>query len=187
MVEEEILQLREKINYYSYKYYVEDISEISDFEYDKLYRRLEELEEQYPQYKTSDSPTARVGGKPLDEFEKVVHEFKMQSLSDVFSFEELESFDLRVKEQLGQDFTYVVEKKIDGLSVAITYEDGVLVQAATRGDGTVGEDVTQNIRTIKSIPLKLKDKLPKLVVRGEVFISKKKNLPLDFNIKAFQK
>ncbi len=172
MVEREILALRDKINYYSHKYYVEDISEISDFEYDKLYRRLEQLEKENPQYVTDDSPTQRIGGEPLDEFKKIVHKHKMQSLSDVFTFEELENFDLRIKEQLGNDYTYVVEKKIDGLSVMIRYENGVLTRAATRGDGSIGEDVTNNIRTIKSVPLKLKEAVDELEVRGEVFISK---------------
>ena len=179
MIEKEILDLKEKLNYYSYKYYVEDISEISDFEYDKLYRRLEELENQYPEYKTIDSPTMRIGGKPLDEFTKVVHKHKMESLADVFSFGELENFDARVREQLGDDFTYVVEKKIDGLSVSIRYEDGVLVRAATRGDGNIGEDVTNNILTIKSVPIKLKYPVKELEVRGEVFMSKKNFLKLN--------
>ena len=173
MVEEEILELRDKINYYSHKYYVEDISEISDFEYDKLYSRLEKLENENPQYITEDSPTRRIGGEPLDEFKKVVHKHKMQSLSDVFTFDELENFDRRIKEQLGEDYTYVVEKKIDGLSVMIRYEDGILVTGATRGDGSVGEDVTNNIKTIKSIPLKLKESIKELEVRGEVFMSRK--------------
>ena len=179
MIEKEILELKEKLNYYSYKYYVEDISEISDYEYDKLYRRLEELENQYPEYKTIDSPTMRIGGKPLDEFTKVVHKHKMESLADVFSFGELENFDVRVREQLGEDYTYVVEKKIDGLSVSIRYEDGILVQGATRGDGSIGEDVTSNIRTIKSVPIKLKYPVKELEVRGEVFMSKKNFLKLN--------
>lgn len=179
MVEKEILELKEKLNYYSHKYYVEDISEISDYEYDKLYRRLEELENKYPEYKTVDSPTMRIGGKPLDEFTKVVHKYKMQSLADVFSYEELENFDAKIKEQLGEDYTYVVEKKIDGLSVSIRYEDGVLTQGATRGDGSIGEDVTNNIRTIKSVPIKLKHPVKELEVRGEVFMSKKNFIKLN--------
>ncbi|MBP5427020.1 MAG: NAD-dependent DNA ligase LigA [Clostridiales bacterium] len=173
MIQEEILKLREKINYYSHKYYVEDVSEISDFEYDKLYKRLEDLENENPMYITDDSPTRRIGGKPLDEFEKVVHKHKMQSLSDVFSFDELEAFDRKLQSELGEQPVYVVEKKIDGLSVSISYKDGVLVEAATRGDGSIGEDVTQNVRTIKSVPLKLKQAVEDLCVRGEVFISKK--------------
>lgn len=173
MIQEEIMKLREKINYYSHKYYVEDVSEISDYEYDKMYRRLEQLEQENPMYITEDSPTRRVGGKPLDEFVKVEHKHKMQSLIDVFSFEELEAFDEKVRSELGEEVTYVVERKIDGLSVSISYRDGVLKRAATRGDGTVGEDVTQNVRTIKSVPLKLRHAIDELEVRGEVFISKK--------------
>ncbi len=171
-IEIRIKELRDLLNYHSHKYYVEDKPEITDFEYDKLLRELENLEEQRPDLITSDSPTQRVGGKPLEGFEKVVHAVQMQSLADVFSDEELISFDKRVKESLNEDFEYVVEKKIDGLSVSLIYENGVFVRGATRGDGMVGEDVTQNLKTIKSIPLTLKKKVPLLEVRGEVFISR---------------
>ena len=172
-IEERIQDLREIINYHNHKYYVEDSPEISDYEYDKLYRELEELERQRPDLITSDSPTQRVGGEPLSAFEKVQHKVHMQSLSDAFSKEEIYAFDRRVREVVGNDVEYVVEKKIDGLSVSLKYENGIFLRGATRGDGFVGEDVTSNLKTIKSIPLVLKDKLPVLEVRGEVFISKK--------------
>lgn len=171
-IEERIQKLRDIINYHNHKYYVEDSPEISDYEYDKLYRELEELESQRPDLITPDSPTQRVGGKPLSGFEKVQHNVHMQSLSDAFSNEELYAFDRRVREVVGNNVEYVVEKKIDGLSVALRYENGVFVRGATRGDGFVGEDVTSNLKTIRSIPLVLKEKLPLLEVRGEVFISK---------------
>jgi len=172
-IDKRILELREVLNYHSHKYYVEDAPEISDFEYDALYRELEKLEEERPDLITPDSPTQRVGDKPLEGFKKVLHAVQMQSLSDVFSREELLAFDRRVREAIGDNTEYVVEKKIDGLSVSLIYENGVFTRGATRGDGLVGEDVTQNLKTIKSIPLKLKKQLPLLEVRGEVFISKK--------------
>lgn len=171
-IETRIKELRDLLNYHSHKYYVEDKPELSDFEYDKLLRELKNLEEERPDLITPDSPTQRVGGKPLEGFEKVVHAVQMQSLADVFSEEELIAFDNRVRDTLNENYEYVVEKKIDGLSVSLIYEDGVFVRGATRGDGMVGEDVTQNLRTIKSIPLVLKKKVPLLEVRGEVFISR---------------
>lgn len=164
-------ELRELINKYNYQYYVMDNPTIGDYEYDMLYRELENLEAEYPELVTPFSPTQRVGDKPLDEFEKVTHAVQMQSLQDVFSQAELFAFDQRVREAVG-NVEYVVERKIDGLSVSLLYENGEFVRGATRGDGFVGEDVTQNIRTIKSIPLKLKESLPLLEVRGEVYISK---------------
>lgn len=172
-IEKRIHELREIINYHNYKYYVEDTPEISDFDYDALYRELENLEETRPDLITPDSPTQRVGDKPLEGFEKVIHTVQMQSLADVFSEEELFAFDKRVREGIGRDVEYVVEKKIDGLSVSLIYENGKFVRGATRGDGLVGEDVTQNLKTIKSIPLNLKKDVPLLEVRGEVFISKR--------------
>ncbi len=172
-IEKRIHELREIINYHNHKYYVEDAPEISDYEYDALYRELENLEKERPDLITPDSPTQRVGDKPLEGFEKVVHAVQMQSLADVFSEGELYSFDKRVREAVGNDIEYVVEKKIDGLSVSLLYENGIFVRGATRGDGLIGEDVTQNLRTVKSIPLKLKKSVPLLEVRGEVFISKK--------------
>ena len=171
-IEERIRQLRETINYHNHRYYVEDKPEISDFEYDALLRELETLESQRPDLITPDSPTQRVGGKPLEGFEKVEHAVQMQSLADVFNEEELLAFDQRVRDAIEDSVEYVVEKKIDGLSVSLVYENGVFVRGATRGDGMVGEDVTQNLKTIKSIPLILKENLPLIEVRGEVFISK---------------
>jgi len=171
-VEKRIRELTEKINYHNHKYYVEDSPEISDIEYDEMYRELEELENRYPELADPNSPTRRVGGAPLEGFEKVVHEVPMLSLSDVFSEEELIAFDERVKSALGGSVEYVVEKKIDGLSVSLEYENGRFVRGSTRGDGVVGEDVTHNLKTIKSIPLELKERLPFIEVRGEVFISR---------------
>jgi DNA ligase (NAD+) len=172
-IEVRIKELRDIINHHSYLYHVEDNAQISDFEYDALYRELEELEIKRPDLVTPDSPTQRIGDRPLEGFEKVVHAVQMQSLSDVFSPEELFSFDQRVRDVLGDDFEYVVEKKIDGLSVSLEYENGRFVRGSTRGDGLVGEDVTQNLKTIKAIPLVLKENIPLLEVRGEVFMPKK--------------
>lgn len=172
-IEKRIEELRKIINYHNYRYYVEDSPEISDFQYDALYRELEELEGQHPDLVTPDSPTQRVGGKPLEGFDKVEHEVPMQSLSDVFSEEELLAFDRRVRDVLGDNVEYVVEKKIDGLSVSLEYLNGKFVRGSTRGDGVIGEDITQNLRTIKSIPLMLKESIPLLEVRGEVFMSRK--------------
>ena len=167
-----IQELREIINYHNTRYYVEDNPEISDFEYDALYRELEKLEEAQPELVTPESPTQRVGGQILTGFDKVEHVVQMQSLNDVFSPDELIAFDRRVREAIGDEIEYVVEKKIDGLSVSLEYENGIFVRGSTRGDGFIGEDVTQNLRTIQSIPLVLREKIPLLEVRGEVFISK---------------
>jgi len=177
--EERIQELREIINYHNHKYYVEDNPEISDYEYDMLLRELEELEKENPHLITPDSPTQRVGGKPLESFEKVIHVVPMQSLNDVFDKGELYAFDTRVKQALGSDVEYVVEKKIDGLSVSLEYENGRFIRGSTRGDGIVGEDVTLNLKTIKSIPLVLKESIPYLEVRGEVFMSKKEFIRLN--------
>ncbi|MDK2799467.1 MAG: ligase [Clostridiales bacterium] len=173
LAKKRIKELRETIEYHNYKYYVEDDPEITDFEYDKLLKELEDLEKQFPELITPDSPTQRVGGKALEGFDTVVHSVPMQSLSDVFDEKELYEFDNRVKSVLKfQEVEYVVELKIDGLSVSLEYEDGIFVRGSTRGDGIIGEDVTQNLKTIKSIPLKLKESVPYLEVRGEVFISR---------------
>ncbi|NLC67627.1 MAG: NAD-dependent DNA ligase LigA [Clostridiaceae bacterium] len=174
-----IKELREIINYHNYKYYVEDNPEISDQEYDSLYNELVKLEALRPDLVTPDSPTQRVGGKPLDSFEKVIHAVPMLSLENIFSEEELIAFDRRVKEAVGSDVEYVVEKKIDGLSVSLEYENGMFTRGSTRGDGVVGEDITQNIRTIKAVPLVLREAVPYLEVRGEVFISKKDFMQLN--------
>jgi len=170
-IKKRIEELREIIEYHNHKYYVEDNPEISDYEYDMLMRELKKLEEEYPQFKSPNSPTERVGGKPLKEFQQVQHAVPMLSLQDVFSFEELKDWHNRVVSAVGE-VEYVVELKIDGLSVSILYENGELVRAATRGDGNIGEDVTQNVKTIKSLPLRIKDK-NLLEVRGEVYMPKK--------------
>ncbi len=169
-VERELYELREQIRYHGRKYYTEDDPEISDFEYDKLYRRLEELEAQYPELVTEDSPTRRVGGPVYNTFAEVVHEVPMESLHDSFSEDELRDFDRRVREAVDGP-EYVVEPKFDGLSVALEYVDGVFTRGSTRGDGQRGEDVTENIRTIRKVPKKLKSPIPFLEVRGEVYLS----------------
>ena len=154
---------------YSYWYYVMDNPKVEDYEYDRLYHELLDLEEQFPELQSPNSPTQRVGGKTLNTFEEVRHEVQMGSLQDVFSTEEVAAFGQRVKEELPQA-QFVVEPKIDGLSVSLEYRDGEFVRGSTRGDGFVGEDVTQNLRTIRSIPLRLKDPIPFLEVRGEVYM-----------------
>ena len=166
-------KLREKILYNSRLYYENDAPEISDYEYDMMFRELTELEEEFPEIKTPDSPTVRVGGKALDRFEKYTHTVRMGSLTDVFSFDELREFTDRMDATLGEECEYSVEPKIDGLSVSLIYRDGIFVKGATRGDGEVGEDVTENLKTIKSIPLKLSEPIPYLCVRGEVYMPKK--------------
>lgn len=178
-IKQQIEQLRRAIEQHNYSYYVLDAPTIPDSEFDRLVRKLKELEDLHPEFITSDSPTQRVGIKPLSAFPEVRHEVAMLSLNNVFNEEELRAFHQRVCDRLhistDSDIEYVCEAKLDGLAVSLIYENGVLVQAATRGDGTTGEDVTQNIRTIQSAPLKLHgDKIPKLLeARGEVLISKK--------------
>lgn len=166
--EKEMRRLEAALEYHSKRYYEEDSPEIADHEYDALFARLKELEAKYPDLASPVSPTLRVGGKVADRFEKVRHETVMGSLNDVFSEAELLSF----LEKTGDSFDYTVECKIDGLSVALVYENGIFTRGATRGDGVFGEDVTDNIKTIKSVPLKLPTALEKLVVRGEVFMPK---------------
>ena len=170
-LENYIGELRKTLLYHAKRYYVDDDPEISDFEYDRMYAELLKLEEAHPELDDPASPTKRIGGAPLDKFEKVTHTVTMNSLSDVFSFDELRDFLTRVEQTLGEDARplYSVEPKIDGLSVSLQYENGVLVRGATRGDGTTGEDVTQNIKTIFSIPLTLPEPLT-LCVRGEVYM-----------------
>ena len=168
-----VQKLREEIKENSRLYYENDAPVISDYEYDMMFRELSELEEQYPELKTPDSPTNRVGGRALDKFEKYTHTVKMGSLTDVFSYDELLDFIDKTDAALGSPAEYSVEPKIDGLSVSLTYRDGIFVKGATRGDGIVGEDVTENLKTVKTIPLKLKESIPYLCVRGEVYMSKK--------------
>lgn len=169
MDEKRIFELREKLNFHNYRYNVLDDPVISDSEYDALLRELESLEKKNPELITSDSPTQRVGGEPIKSFKKVSHDVPMQSLQDVFSMGELLQFDERVKKSL-DNYEYAVEQKIDGLSVSLEYEDGILTRGSTRGDGLVGEDITTNLRTIKSIPLKLNETPEFLEVRGEVYL-----------------
>ncbi len=163
-LEERVEYLRKTLEYHSRKYYVEDNPEISDYEYDMLFRELEDIENEHPDLKSENSPTQRVGGSALDKFEKVKHDVPMGSLTDVFSYDELERF-LDKNDKL----VYSVEPKIDGLSVSLVYDNGVFVRGATRGDGLVGEDVTSNLKTIRSIPLSI-DYKGHLEVRGEVFM-----------------
>ena len=165
-----IEELRERLTYHAKLYYVYDAPEISDYEYDMMFAELKALEEKHPELEDPTSPTHRVGGKALDKFEKVTHSVRMNSLSDVFSFDEVEDFITRTNELAG-DAEYSVEPKIDGLSVALTYENGILVMGATRGDGAVGEDVTLNVRTIQTVPLKLAEPLS-FTLRGEVYMSR---------------
>ncbi|SDN36628.1 NAD-dependent DNA ligase LigA [Acetanaerobacterium elongatum] len=164
-----VAEIKPLLEEYAYQYYVMDNPTVSDFEYDKLLHELIDIEQQYPELLTPDSPSQRVGGKALNTFEPVAHTVQMGSLQDVFSYEEVKEFDRRVRETISNPL-YVVEPKIDGLSVSLEYQDGVLVRASTRGDGFTGEDVTANIKTISSIPLRLKKQLAGIEVRGEVYM-----------------
>ncbi|MFA5478682.1 MAG: NAD-dependent DNA ligase LigA [Candidatus Muiribacteriota bacterium] len=166
-----IKKLTEQINQHDYNYYVLDKPDISDYEYDMLYKELEELEKQFPALKSEFSPTNRIGGKILDKFDSVNHEVKLYSLSNTYSVEEVKNFINRVEKLVMSKFSLVSELKLDGLSVVLTYKKGKLVQAATRGDGSTGEDVTFNIKTIRSIPQQLKTE-DDLIVRGEVIMKK---------------
>lgn len=168
---EEMKQLRDTLNAHGYRYYVLDDPQISDYEYDHMLRRLEDLEREHPEEITPDSPTQRVGGPALSEFAPVEHPVPLESLQDVFNGGEVEEFLERVAGTF-PDAEYSVEPKVDGLSVALEYRDGVFVRGATRGDGRVGEDVTENLRTIRSIPMTLPEKLPRLIVRGEVYMAR---------------
>ena len=170
-VQQEIECLRAELEQANYEYYIQDAPTMSDYDFDHKLRRLEELEAAHPELVTADSPTQRVGGKVAEGFAEVVHQVPLESLQDVFSFEELDEFGQRIHEVV-EDADYDVEPKVDGLSVALEYENGVFIRGATRGDGRVGEDVTQNLKTIRSIPLRLPDSLPRFIVRGEVFMPK---------------
>lgn len=169
-----IEELKKTINFHNHRYYVLDDPVISDAEYDGLMRELSDLERRFPEFLTADSPTQRVGGEPLPSFRKVVHRLPMMSLADAFDEGELREFHRRVTDTVGNDVEYVVELKIDGLAVSLTYIDGLLQTAATRGDGVVGEDVTHNVKTIRSVPLKIdfpNGKGPSIIeVRGEVYL-----------------
>ncbi|EMF0130057.1 NAD-dependent DNA ligase LigA [Enterococcus hirae] len=171
-------ELRSRLNRWSREYYVEDKPTVEDYVYDQEYAELVAIEEQYPDLITSDSPTQRVGGKVLSGFEKVTHDIPLYSLNDVFSKDELFAFDQRVQKAIGRPVDYCCELKIDGLSVSLRYENGEFVRGATRGDGTVGENITGNLKTVRSVPLKLKDAIS-IEVRGECFMPKKSFVQLN--------
>ncbi len=168
-IEQKIQDLVKELNYYSYIYYTKDENVVSDYEYDMKMQELKQLEQEYPEYILPDSPTHRIGDKILDKFETVTHKVKLESLQDVFTLDDVKSFVDKIDEEY--ETKYVVETKIDGLSVSLEYENGIFVRGATRGDGIIGEDVTNNLKTIKTIPLRLNEKVD-IIVRGEVFISK---------------
>lgn len=182
----EIEKLRELINYHNKKYYDDDSPEISDYDYDQLQIKLRTLEKEYPEFASENSPTQRVGGHVSKKFDEVTHEYPLQSLQDVFSFDELNDFYNRV-ESVVDNAEYVVELKIDGLSVALEYENGIFVRGATRGNGLVGEDVTENLMTIKDIPHKIENAPKRLIVRGEVYMSKKVFTELNEQLELLQK
>ena len=171
-VEKEIISLRRELERHNRLYYVEDAPEISDYEYDMLMQRLKALEAEHPELITTDSPTQKVGGEALSKFEPVQHQVPLESLTDVFSYEELFAFGERMDASLPTDHSYVVEPKIDGLSMSLEYENGVFVRGATRGDGVTGENVTENLRTVRSLPLRIENAPERLIVRGEVYMSK---------------
>ena len=168
---EELQALRRELEQANYEYYVQDAPAMSDYDYDHKLRRLEELEGEHPELITPDSPTQRVGGKALESFQQVIHQVPLESLQDVFDYDELRQFDQRVRAAV-PGAEYDVEPKVDGLSVALEYENGLFVRGATRGDGQVGEDVTENLRTVRSIPLRIPDAPARLIVRGEVYMPK---------------
>ncbi len=179
-IRKQVEELRKEIRHHSYLYYVKDAPEITDYEFDHLYRKLVDLEKEYPELVTPDSPTQRVGGKASDDFQKVRFRKPMLSLANAFSAEELRDFDRRVKEGLGTEkVEYITELKIDGLSMNLIYENGRLVQGLTRGDGRVGEDVTSNVRTINTIPLYIENAPPYMEVRGEVYMPRKSFITLN--------
>ncbi|MCD8510392.1 MAG: NAD-dependent DNA ligase LigA [Bacillus sp. (in: Bacteria)] len=175
---DKVKQLTELLNDYAYHYYVLDQPKVSDAEYDQLLNKLKMLENEYPEYKQKDSPTERIGGVPLEQFTKVQHTIPMLSLSNAFNEEDLRDFDRRVRQGLGHEPSYSCELKIDGLAVTLKYENGEFVQGATRGDGTVGEDITNNLKTIPSIPLRLRQPVT-IEVRGEAFMPKRSFLRLN--------
>ena len=171
-VNQEIIKLRRELERHNKLYYVLDAPEISDYEYDMLMNRLKALEAEHPELITPDSPTQRVGGEALSQFEQVRHQVPLESLTDVFSCEELFAFGDRMDHALDEEHDYVVEPKIDGLSMSLEYENGVFVRGATRGDGTVGENVTENLRTVRSLPLRIEHAPERLIVRGEVYMAR---------------
>ncbi|MEH6907056.1 NAD-dependent DNA ligase LigA [Neobacillus drentensis] len=170
--EKRILEISGRLNHYGYEYYVLDKPTVPDAEYDKLMQELLALEEKFPQLKTADTPSLRVGGAVLDLFEKVEHRTPMLSLGNAFNEQDLRDFDRRIRQAVGEDISYVCELKIDGLAVSLRYEEGLFAQGATRGDGTIGEDITANVKTIKSVPLRLRETVS-LEVRGEAYMPKR--------------
>ena len=183
-VQKRIEELGAELREHGYRYYVEDQPTVTDAEYDRLFRELEALEKEHPEFVLADSPTQRVGGAPKEGFVAVEHRFPMLSLSNVFDAEELRDFDGRIKRHLGidadEDVEYVAEPKVDGLGIELVYEDGILIKAITRGDGLKGEDVSANVKTIGSIPLKLETPLKGILeVRGEICFPKNEFLRLN--------
>ena len=170
--QKELDKLRREIEYHSKLYYVYDAPVISDYEFDMLMQRLKAIEAEHPELITPDSPTQRVGGQALSQFEQVRHQVPLESLTDVFSYDELFAFGERMDSLIPDAHDYVVEPKIDGLSMSLEYENGVFVRGATRGDGSVGENVTENLRTVRSLPLRIENAPERLIVRGEVYMSK---------------
>ena len=170
--EKEILKLRKELEHHNKLYYVDDAPAISDYEYDMLMQKLILLESEHPECVTPDSPTQKVGGAPVSQFEEVRHQVPLESLTDVFSYDELFAFGERMDGMIDEQHEYVVEPKIDGLSMSLEYENGVFVRGATRGDGVVGENVTENLKTVRSLPLRIENAPEKLIVRGEVYMSK---------------
>ena len=171
-IQKELDKLRREIEYHSKLYYVYDAPVISDYEFDMLMQRLKAIEAEHPELITPDSPTQRVGGQALSQFEQVRHQVPLESLTDVFSYDELFAFGERMDSLINEPHDYVVEPKIDGLSMSLEYENGVFVRGATRGDGSVGENVTENLRTVRSLPLRIENAPERLIVRGEVYMSK---------------
>lgn len=176
-IQNRVNELHDLLNQYSYEYYVKDNPSVHDSEYDKLLRELIDIENAHPELKTDDSPTVRVGGEAQSSFEKVNHETPMLSLGNAFNEEELRRFDERIREHIGK-VEYMCELKIDGLAVSLKYEDGRFVQGLTRGDGTTGEDITENLRTIHAIPLKIKEPL-NVEVRGEAYMPRRSFMRLN--------
>lgn len=176
-IQNRVNELHDLLNQYSYEYYVKDNPSVPDSEYDKLLRELIDIENAHPELKTDDSPTVRVGGEAQSSFEKVNHETPMLSLGNAFNEEELRRFDERIREHIG-NVEYMCELKIDGLAVSLKYEDGRFVQGLTRGDGTTGEDITENLRTIHAIPLKIKEPL-NVEVRGEAYMPRRSFMRLN--------
>lgn len=170
-IKNRIKEISDLLNKYNYEYYILDRPSVSDAEYDRLMQELVSLEEKYPEYKLDSSPTSRVGSEVISNFEKVIHKRPMLSLGNVFNESDIIKFDERIRKE-GFNPTYVCELKIDGLAISLTYENGILVGGATRGDGKVGENITNNVKTIKAIPLKLTKDID-IEVRGEIFIDKK--------------